>query len=95
MTTQKEVYISELVSKLNKYEAENQSIMKRSRALESEMTKYSDELSVKNSIIRRLETDFESKLSRAKEELAKSPDLSRDILEENRRLLEKSRVWEK
>jgi hypothetical protein len=69
--------------------------MKRSRALESEMTKYSDELSVKNSIIRRLETDFESKLSRAKEELAKNPDLSRDILEENRRLLEKSRVWEK
>jgi predicted nucleic acid-binding Zn-ribbon protein len=95
VTIQKEVYISELVSKLNKYEAENQSIMKRSRALESEMTKYSDELSVKNSIIRRLETDFESKLSRAKEELAKNPDLSRDILEENRRLLEKSRVWEK
>ena len=32
---EREAYISQLVSKLNKYQAENQSIMKKSRQLES------------------------------------------------------------
>ena len=67
-------------------------MVKRSRVLESEVNKYNDELNVKNSIIKRLENDFESKLSRAREELAKSPNVNKDVLEENKRLLEKSRA---
>lgn len=70
-------------------------MVKRSRVLESEVNKYNDELNVKNSIIKRLENDFESKLSRAREELAKSPNVNKDVLEENKRLLEKSRALEK
>lgn len=58
--------MGDLVSKLNKYEAENQSYVKKSRVLESEVNSYKDELNVKNSIIKRLENDFESKLSRAR-----------------------------
>ena len=34
--------------------------------MESEVNSYKDELNVKNSIIKRLENDFESKLARAR-----------------------------
>lgn len=94
-TEQKDSYVSELVSKLNRYEAENQAILKKSKILESEVTRYTDELNVKNSIIKRLENDFDSKLSRAREELSKSPNISKDLVEENRKLMEKTRSLEK
>ena len=70
-------------------------MVKRSRVLESEVNKYNDELNVKNSIIKRLENDFESKLSRAREELAKSPNVNKDVLEDNRKLQDRVRVLEK
>ena len=92
---QKDSYVSELVSKLNRYEAENQTILKKSKILESEVTRYTDELNVKNSIIKRLENDFESKLSRAREELSKSPNISKDLVEENKKLLDRNRALEK
>ena len=59
------------------------------------MTRYTDELNVKNSIIKRLENDFESKLSRAREELSKNPNISKDLVEENRKLLDKNKNLEK
>ena len=86
MSAQQESYLGDLVGKLNKYEAENQSFVKKSRALESEVNSCRDELNVKNSIIKRLENDFESKLSRAREELAKSPNVNKDVLEDNRKM---------
>jgi len=63
--------------------------------LESEVTRYTDELNVKNSIIKRLENDFESKLSRAREELSKSPNISKDLVDENKKLLDINRNLEK
>ena len=52
-------------------------------------------MNVKNSIIKRLESDFEGKLSRAREELAKNPNVGSEIAEENKRLLEKNRNLER
>lgn len=70
-------------------------MVKRSRMLESEINSCKDELNVKNSIIKRLESDFESKLSRARDELAKSPNVNKDVLEDNRKLQDRVRVLEK
>ena len=63
--------------------------------MESEVTRYTDELNVKNSIIKRLENDFESKSSRAREELSKSPNISKDLVDENKKLLDINRNLEK
>lgn len=63
--------------------------------MESEVHSYRDELNVKNSIIKRLENDFESKLSRAREELSKNPNVNKDVLEDNKKLQERLRVLEK
>lgn len=90
-----ETYVGELVSKLSKYETDNQMFCKKSKVYESEITRYTDELNVKNSIIKRLENDFEGKLSRAREELSKNPTLSQDLSGENKRLQERTRHLEK
>ena len=50
---------------------------------------------IKNSIIKRLENDFEDKLQRAKDELAKNPNLNKELFEENKRLQEKARGLER
>lgn len=50
---------------------------------------------IKNSIIQRLETTFDEKVQRAKEELAKNPNLNKELFEENKKLQEKSRVLER
>ena len=63
--------------------------------LESEINSCKDELNVKNNIIKRLESDFQSKLSRARDELGKSPNFNKDVLEDNKKLQEKIRSLEK
>ena len=95
MSVQQESYIGDLVSKVNKYEAENQSMIKKSRLMESEINSARDELNIKNNIIKRLESDFESKLSRARDELSKNPNVNKDMLEDQRKLQERVRILEK
>ena len=49
----------------------------KNKRLESDITKYTDQLNMKSNIIKRLENDFESKLSRAREELTKNPNINK------------------
>lgn len=67
----------------------------KSKSLEYEWKKLSDELEIKNNIIKRLETDFETRLTRARDELAKNPNLNKELFEENKKLQEKNRTLEK
>lgn len=57
----------ELVGKLSRYENRNQELELKSKSLEYEWKKLSDELEIKNNIIKRLETDFETRLTRARD----------------------------
>lgn len=60
-----------------------------------EVSRSEEENRIKSSTIKRLETDFESRISRTKEELAKNPNLNKEVLEENKKSLEKIRALEK
>ena len=42
-----------------------------------------------------MESDFEGKLSRAREELAKNPNIGNELVEENKKLLERTRALER
>ena len=87
--------VGDLVAKLSRYEGRNQELVSRVRVLEGEVNKSTEEVRIKNSIIKRLENDFEDKLSRAREELAKNPNLNRELSDENKRLQERSRKLER
>jgi hypothetical protein len=53
----------------------------RNRKLEGEMSKLDEENKIKTSVIKRLETDFEVRVSRVKDDLTKSPNISKEIVE--------------
>ncbi len=59
------------------------------------MSKLDEENKIKTSVIKRLETDFEARVSRVKDDLAKNPNLSKEILEENKKLQDKIRGLER
>lgn len=42
-----------------------------------------------------MEVDFELRVSRSREELSKSPNVNKEVLEENRKLQERVRVLER
>jgi DNA repair exonuclease SbcCD ATPase subunit len=67
----------------------------RNRRLESEVSKLDEENQIKTSIIKRLEGDFEVRVSRVKEEFSKSPNVSKEALEDNRKLQDKIRALER
>lgn len=49
--------------------------------MEGEISKLDEENKIKTSVIKRLETDFEARVSRVKDDLSKSPNLSKEIVE--------------
>jgi hypothetical protein len=83
------------MGKLTQYESRNQEFVVQTRTLEREVQKYRDEVNSKNNIIQRLQNDFEIKLTRTKEEMARNPNLNREIADSNRDLQEKNRQLER
>ena len=63
--------------------------------MENDVSKLDEENKIKTSIIKRLESDFEIRVSRVKEEFSKSPNVSKEALEENRKLQDKIRALER
>lgn len=63
--------------------------------MENEISKLDEENKIKTSIIKRLEGDFELRVSKVREEFSKSPSVGKESLEENRKLQDKIRALER
>ena len=71
--------VGDLIGKLSRYEGQNQDLVHKNRSMESNISKLTEEIRIKDNIIQRLESTFDEKLNRAREEMAKNPNLNREL----------------